>query len=176
MFNLFLKDFLITKDVKLVIVFIMVLIVYWLKNKLFRKLIFKIIKRTPTTMDDDIFPLFDQALNLFIFGSGFVALLLHFGIDLKSLLATAGIGTIAVAFAVKDVIIDVISGFMIVIDKPFRVGNYIKLVSGESVKVLDIGLRKSKFLYEGKRKSVLIISNIDLIKNKIYNYSYAEEL
>lgn len=182
MFNEFWKQFIITKDVKLVFIFLLVMITYWLKNKLFRKLVLKIIGRTPTTLDDEIFPLMDSMLNVAIFSVGIMNLLLYFGIDIRSILTTAGVGSLALAFAVKDAIVEVISGWLIIIDKPFKVGNKIKLYSGEYVTVIDIGLRKSRFLYKTyddsvyPNTSVLIISNSELIKNKVYNYSYAENL
>ena len=185
MFNIFWKQFIITKDVKLIFVFLIVMVVYWLKNKLFKKLILKIIKRTPTTIDNDLFPLFDSMVNIVIFGTAIVNLLMYFGIDMRAMLTTAGVGSLAIAFAVKDVLIQTIAGWMIVIDKPFKVGDNIRLSSGEDVIVLDIGLRKSRFFYNIEfeadglmlgKDCVLIMSNIDLIKNKVFNYTYAEEL
>jgi len=185
MFNIFWKQFIITKDVKLIFVFLIVMVVYWLKNKLFKKLILKIIKRTPTSIDNELFPLFDSMVNIIIFGTAIVNLLMYFGIDMRAMLTTAGVGSLAIAFAVKDVLIQTIAGWMIVIDKPFKVGDNIRLSSGEDVIVLDIGLRKSRFFYNIEfeadglmlgKDCVLIMSNIDLIKNKVFNYTYAEEL
>ena len=60
------------------------------------------------------------------------------------------------------------------IDRPFRVGDKIKLPSGELVDVLSIGIRRSKFLSQDK-KEVIIMPNIDLSKSKIVNYTYAKE-
>jgi small-conductance mechanosensitive channel len=158
------------------------MIVYWIKNKILRKVILKIIGKTHTTIDDEIFPLFDSMVNVIIFGTAIINLLMYFGIDIKGLLTTAGVGSLAIAFAVKDTIIDILSGWMIIIDKPFKVNDNIRLSSGEDVIVLDIGLRKSRFLYNitfqdlANKDCVLIISNSDLIKNKVYNYTEAEKL
>ena len=60
------------------------------------------------------------------------------------------------------------------IDRPFCVGDSIKLPSGEEVKVLDIGIRRSKFISEDK--AIFIIPNVDLSKSKIVNYTYGKEL
>jgi len=185
MFGIFIKEFMITKDLKLVLFFVALMVMYWLKNKLFKKVVLYIIKRTPTTLDDDMYPLFSQLINLCIFGTVIVSTLLRFGVDVKSIMATAGVGSLAIAFALKDTLTNVLAGIMIMADRPFRIGDNVKLSSGEFVIVLDIGLRRTKFLFnedvvaEGikvNKDSVLIIPNVDLVKHKVYNYSYANEL
>jgi len=75
--------------------------------------------------------------------------------------------------AAQDTIANIISGFMIMIDSPFRIGDKIKIPSGEVVKVLDIGVRRSEFLSEDK--AIIIVPNLDLSKSKIVNYTYGEE-
>ncbi|MBU1997940.1 MAG: mechanosensitive ion channel, partial [Candidatus Omnitrophica bacterium] len=45
--------------------------------------------------------------------------------------------------------------------------------SGETVKVLDIGVRRSKFLSE--EKAIIIVPNLELSKSKIVNYTYGQE-
>jgi len=49
-------------------------------------------------------------------------------------------------------------------------GRPIKLPSGEKVKVLDIGIRRSKFASDDK--AIIIVPNLDLSKSKIVNYAY----
>ena len=62
---------------------------------------------------------------------------------------------------------------MIMIDSPFRVGDQIKLPTGEIVAVLDIGIRRSKFLAQDQ--AIIIMPNLELSKSKIINYTYGEE-
>ena len=59
------------------------------------------------------------------------------------------------------------------IDIPFRVGDKIKLPSGEIVEVLDVGVRRSKFL--SGEKAIIIVPNLDLSKSKIINYTFGDE-
>ncbi len=59
------------------------------------------------------------------------------------------------------------------IDRSFKIGDRIKLPTGELVEVLDIGVRRSKFLSEDK--AIVIVPNLDLSKKKIVNYTYSEE-
>ncbi|MBN3041274.1 MAG: mechanosensitive ion channel, partial [Candidatus Omnitrophica bacterium] len=81
--------------------------------------------------------------------------------------------SLAIALAAQDTIANIISGFMIMIDRPFRVKDIIKLPSGEKVEVLEIGVRRSRFLSE--EKAIIIVPNLELSKSKIVNYTYAEE-
>ena len=172
-----LTEFFITKDFTILIIFLAVWIVYWVKNKYFKKLIQYVIKRTPTRLDDDLYPLVDQLINVLLLGSGVITALIKLGINAETIMTISGAGTLAIGLAIKDTLANILAGFIIMIDRPFTLGDRIKLSSGEKVKVLDIGLRRTQFLYvENKVKSVLIVTNLDLVKNKIYNYTYAKQL
>jgi small-conductance mechanosensitive channel len=96
-----------------------------------------------------------------------------FGVNISALITTLGITSLAIALAAQDTIANIISGFLIMIDRPFRIGDRIKLPSGEPVSVLDIGVRRSRFL--GEDGSVIIVPNLDLSKSKIVNITYGEE-
>ncbi len=97
----------------------------------------------------------------------------HFGININALVAALGVSSLAIALAAQDTIANLIAGFLIMIDRPFKIGDRIKLPTGEMVDVLDIGIRRSKFLSEDK--AIVIVPNLDLSKKKIVNYTYSEE-
>ena len=82
--------------------------------------------------------------------------------------------SLAVALAAQDTIANLIAGFLIMVDQPFRVGDRIKLPSGEIVTVKEVGIRRSKFFLEDQ--AIIIVPNLDLSKNKIVNFSYMEEI
>ncbi|MFH1848359.1 MAG: mechanosensitive ion channel domain-containing protein, partial [Candidatus Omnitrophota bacterium] len=81
---------------------------------------------------------------------------------------------LAIALAAQDTIANIIAGFLIMIDNPFSIGDCIKLPSGEKVKVLDIGIRRSKF--ESEDGAMVIVPNLELSKSKIINYTYKEKV
>ena len=85
-----------------------------------------------------------------------------------------GISSLAIALAAQDTIANIIAGFMIMVDRPFRLGDKIKLPSAEVVKVLDIGVRRSKFLSQDN-DAIIIVPNLELSKSKIVNYTYGQE-
>lgn len=133
-----------------------------------------IASKAPTRMDNEIIPLLRRISNITIWIIAMLIILPLFGININALIAALGVSSLAIALAAQDTIANIIAGFMIMVDKPFRIGDKIKLPSGETVKVLDIGVRRSKFLSEDN-KAIVIVPNLELSKSKIANYSYAEE-
>lgn len=91
-------------------------------------------------------PLIDLSVKLItILVSGYI-LLLFWGINPVGWLASAGIVGIAVGFAAKDSLANLFSGFFIVADAPYKLGDYINLDTGERGKVSAIGLRSTRLL------------------------------
>lgn len=77
-----------------------------------------------------------------------IALLLaleQFGISAAKLFTALGIGGVAVAFACKDFVENMLSGFIIIFDKPFEVGDFIEL-NGDKGTVVDIKIRTTRLL------------------------------
>lgn len=102
---------------------------------------------------------------IWIIGALFV--LSNLGVEISSLLAGLGIGGIAIAFATQNIIADIFSSFAIYLDKPFKVGDHIKLgdVSG---KVKKIGLRTTRL--HGPDGEEVVIPNKELASSKLHNF------
>ena len=130
--------------------------------------------RTKTSLDDEFLPLMKKLACFFIWVIIVLMVLSRFGINTNGLIAALGVGSLAIALAAQDTIANIISGFLIMVDRPYRLNDTIKLPSGEKVKVLDIGLRRSKFLSEDK--AIIFVPNLELSKSKIINYTYGEEV
>ena len=91
-------------------------------------------------------PIIDLTVKLLTILVGSYALLLVWGINPVGWLASAGIVGIAVGFAAKDTLANLFSGFFIVADAPYKIGDYINLDSGERGQVSAIGLRSTRLL------------------------------
>jgi MscS family membrane protein len=91
-------------------------------------------------------PLFDLSIKLISILVGSYVLLLVWGVNPVGWLASAGIVGIAVGFAAKDTLANLFSGFFIVADAPYKIGDYINLDTGERGKVSAIGLRSTRLL------------------------------
>ena len=156
---------------------LIIFITYWVFKiavALFNWYAINIAAKTATKLDDKFIPLFKRIAITIIWTIGFIILLSRLGININALVATLGVSSLAIALAAQDTIANIIAGFLIMIDRPFCVGDTIKLPSGEKVEVLDIGIRRSKFLSEDK--GIIIMPNLELSKSKIINYTYGDNI
>lgn len=132
-----------------------------------------IAKKTETSLDDEFLPLAKKISILLLWVIVSLIILGRFGINTSGIIAALGVSSLAIALAAQDTISNIISGFLIIVDRPYRIDDTIKLPSGEKVKVLEIGLRRSKFLAEDG--AIIIVPNLALSKSKVVNYTYGEE-
>lgn len=129
--------------------------------------------KTKTKLDEKLVPILARTLKVAIWVIALLVILPFYGVNITALIAALGVGSLAIALAAQDTIANIIAGYLIMIDSPFEIGDRIKLPTGELVEVLDIGVRRSKFLSEDK--AVIIVPNVNLSKNKIVNYTYGEK-
>ncbi|MBN2646699.1 MAG: mechanosensitive ion channel family protein [Thiotrichales bacterium] len=90
-------------------------------------------------------------------------------IDMTAWLASAGIIGIAVGFAAKDTIANLLSGVFILADSPYKIGDYIVLDAGERGMVTQIGLRSTRILTRDDKE--INIPNAIIANGKIINES-----
>lgn len=103
-----------------------------------------------------------------IFGIGFLIILNSLGISIIPILATLGVGGLAVALALQDTLSNLFAGFYIVVSKQVRVGDYIKLESGEEGYISDINWRTTKI--KMLPNNLILVPNEKLTKAIITNY------
>lgn len=99
-----------------------------------------------TLVEPRTVPLIDLSVKLLAILVGSYVLLLIWGVNPIGWLASAGIVGIAIGFAAKDTLANLFSGFFIVADAPYKIGDYITLDTGERGKVSAIGLRSTRLL------------------------------
>ena len=91
-------------------------------------------------------PVFDMTVKLLLVGLGAYIFLMIWGINPTAWLASAGVIGIAVGFAAKDTLANLISGISIVADTPYKIGDYIVLDTGERGIVTNLGMRSTRLL------------------------------
>jgi small-conductance mechanosensitive channel len=97
----------------------------------------------------------------------------HFDVDISGMLATLGIGSLAIALAAQASLADVINGFLIMIDQPYRVGDRIEILDLDTWgDVVDIGLRSTRVRTRDNR--MVIVPNSVIGKSLVVNYSYPD--
>jgi len=97
-----------------------------------------------------------------------LAALSRMGVEIKPLLTGLGIGGLAVALAVQNILGDLFAAIAIVTDKPFVVGDSIS-VDNYRGKVESIGLKTTRVRSDSGEQ--IIFANGELLKSKIRNYS-----
>jgi small-conductance mechanosensitive channel len=102
---------------------------------------------------------------------GFLLILSNLGVDVSSLLAGLGIGGIAVALAMQNILSDVFSSISIYIDRPFKIGDYI-VVGKEMGTVEKIGLKSTRL--RSLHGEEIIISNRELTNTRLQNFKTME--
>jgi small-conductance mechanosensitive channel len=91
-------------------------------------------------------PIFDMTIKVLLVGLGAYVFLLIWGINPTAWLASAGVVGIAVGFAAKDTLANLLSGVSIVADAPYKIGDYVVLDSGERGRVTNLGMRSTRLL------------------------------
>ncbi len=114
-------------------------------------------------------PLLDLTVKLFVILLGSYSLLIIWGINPMGWLASAGIVGIAVGFAAKDTLANLFAGFFILVDRPYKIGDYVNLDSGERGRVTNIGLRSTRLL--SRDDIEIILPNAIIANAKIVNES-----
>lgn len=105
--------------------------------------------------------------------TGLLLLLLeNLGVDITALLASLGIGGVAVALAAQNVLGDLFASLSIVIDRPFELGDFI-IVGDQMGEVERVGLKTTRVRSLGGEE--LVFSNQDLLQSRIQNYKRMEE-
>lgn len=91
-------------------------------------------------------PIFDMTIKVLLVGFGAYTFLMIWGINATAWLASAGVIGIAVGFAAKDTLANLLSGVAIVADTPYKIGDYIVIDSGERGRVTSLGMRSTRLL------------------------------
>jgi len=99
------------------------------------------------------------------------------GVNVMPFVAGAGVAGIAIGFAAKDTLSNLIAGILLIIDRPFEVGDRIEIWSAPANSaswgdVIDIGLRATKI--KTTDNIVIIIPNNEIMKRDIVNYTIIE--
>ncbi|WP_252504964.1 mechanosensitive ion channel family protein [Sporosarcina sp. Marseille-Q4943] len=132
--------------VRIAIIIAISIIVVQVGKYIIRK-IFKIKLKGPIRKEErreqTLLKLLENTLSYVIYFSAILSILQEFNIDVKGLLAGAGVLGLAVGFGAQSLVKDVISGFFILFEDQFSVGDYVKIGTAEG-KVEEIGLRTTK--------------------------------
>ena len=111
-------------------------------------------------------------VKIILWSVGLLMILSNLGVNISSLVASLGIGGIAVALAAQNILGDLFSSFSIYFDKPFEIGDFI-IVGTDMGTVQKIGMKSTRIrTLQGEE---LVISNKELTTARIQNFKKMEK-
>jgi len=101
-----------------------------------------------------------------------LAILSNLGVNITAFVASLGVGGVAVALAVQNILGDLFASLSIAIDKPFEVGDFV--IFGEVQGTVEyVGLKSTRIrALSGEQ---VVVSNTDLLKQTIHNYKRLQQ-
>ncbi|MDO8425985.1 MAG: mechanosensitive ion channel family protein [Deltaproteobacteria bacterium] len=112
-------------------------------------------------------------IRVIIFAIGALIVLNSLGLSITPLLTALGVGGLAVALALQDTLSNLFAGIHILAEKSIKLGDYIRMSTGEEGYVADIGWRTTKI--RELSNNIIIIPNNKLSQSIITNYSMPEK-
>lgn len=112
-------------------------------------------------------------INLVVWAVVVLVALDNLGVQVKALLTGLGIGGIAVALAVQNVLGDLLASISILLDKPFEVGDTLTLDAGYVGTVEAIGIKSTRLRAVSGEQ--IVVSNAELLKVRIRNQGRIRE-
>lgn len=119
-------------------------------------------------LDKIVFPFLSKILRVTIIVLGVSIVLDEWGYNVSGFVAGLGIGGVAFAFAAKDALANIFGGLIIILDKPFSIGDYIKTSNVEGI-VEDINFRSTKI--RAIDKGLVTEPNSTLSNSTIVNWT-----
>ena len=135
----------------------------------------RIISRTSeTALDETALPMINRFARFIVIAIGLLLAMTHLGFQIAPLLAGAGVAGLALSLAAKDTLSNLIAGVLLIMDRPFQVGDRIELwnaprETGTWGDVIEIGLRATKI--RNPDNLVVVVPNNEIMRRDIINYT-----
>jgi small-conductance mechanosensitive channel len=126
------------------------------------------------TRDKEVFPLVRNVVKVTIILVFTVFVLQRLGFETGAIITGLGVGGLAVALALQDTLSNFFAGIHILVDKPFREDDYIKLESGIEGSVKQIGWRTTRLITLAQNE--IVVPNTKMAGSVLENYSTPHEL
>ncbi len=123
-------------------------------------------------VDKTLIDFIARVIKILVWVIAILIIVQNLGYDVTALMAGLGVGGIAIAFALQNVLKDLFASLSIFFDKPFELGDYIS-VGKDSGTITKIGLRSTRLkTFKGV---TLIISNKEIVESRVYNFRKMEK-
>ena len=147
---------------------LIVLDITWFFGRLFSSVLQVYWGKQSNGQANKMMPIIKRTILVIVWLIGIVMALSNVGVNISALLGTLGIGGIAFALAAQDTVKNVFGAFTILTDKPFSIGDTIRVDSYEGT-VVDVGVRSTKIMNYDKR--IITFPNYKIPDTSIVNIS-----
>ncbi|HPI37774.1 MAG TPA: mechanosensitive ion channel [Ignavibacteriaceae bacterium] len=154
----------------IVLVFVLLIISFRIVTIVFKWYSEKINANENKDLSGSFFPLLNKVSKILLSALALVVILAKFKIDISAFIVSLGVGSLAIALAAQETISNMISGFIIMIDRPFRIGDRIRIGTDILGDVVAIGIRSTKIM--DFDRNITIVPNNDIVKSRIINLTY----
>ena len=151
---------------------ILIFVVIRLISAVFNKLIDRTIKlesmsklQITDSRRDTLTAILKRIVRYILYFMGIVISLELFSINTTSIIATAGIGGLAIGFGAQSLVKDIITGFFILLEDQYTIGDYIQINDKEGV-VEELGLRVTKVRDFSGELHIIPNSSINIVTNR----------
>jgi small-conductance mechanosensitive channel len=150
-------------------VFLVIFVSYWV-IKMFTMMVEYGFRKASERKGPDsnaLIPIFAKITNVFVWCIGILFVISNLGYEITPLITGLGIGGIAIALAVQNILGDLLSSVTIYMDKPFKVGDYIVIGKMEGT-VKSVGLKTTRI--SALSGEELVMPNKKIVESTIQNY------
>lgn len=156
---------------KMVEVIVVILLIYWatkVASELIEYGVAKVAKKQDgKRQKTTTYYALNLIAKILLWSTGFLLILSNLGVNISALVASLGIGGIAIALAIQNILGDIFSSFSIYLDKPFEVGDYI-IIGDHQGTVKKIGLKTTRI--EALQGEEIVVSNNELTSSRVRNF------
>ncbi len=133
-----------------------------------------LVAKTESKLDDTALPWINRILSWGIVALGVMVAAETMGISIAPLLAGASVLGIGISFAAKDTLSNLIAGVLLIVDRPFEVGDRIEIWGAPKLQanwgdIVEIGIRATKI--RTTDNIIVIIPNNEIMRRDIINYT-----
>ena len=128
-----------------------------------------IINKSESQLDDQLLPFVKTTIKIVIIVMGAIFIIKDFGYDVTSLVAGLGIGGLAFALAAQPLLTNLFGGIAIISDKPFKIGDRIRIDDKYEGYVVEIGMRSTAI--KSPRSTIIRIPNSVIAGTALENLS-----
>lgn len=138
-----------------------IIAIFWIIAIILKHIIVKLGKRSPNKQH--VFGILGSVCKITLIIIGLITGLGSAGINVSAIVASLGLSGFAIGFALKDSLTSILSGFIIMLYQPYKIGDNIT-ISSSTGKVEEINLRYTVLIDENKR---MLIPNSSMLSTAI---------